>query len=69
MLRRDILFLVGIVLIGLAGLASLSSGNKSSKIMIVELDLWLFGLCGYLVLILLLEGLFPKFRDWCEKKI
>lgn len=69
MLRRDLLVLVGMFLIGLAGFASLSSGNKSSEIMISEIELWLIGLCGYLVLIFLLEGLFPRFKDWCEKKI
>ena len=69
MLRRDLLFLVGTILIGLVGFTSLNNGNKSSEIMIVEMALWLIGLCGYLVLILLLEGLFPRFKNWCEKKI
>lgn len=68
MLRRDLLILVGIILCGLGGFITLSQ-KDSSEVLIKKFTLWLIILLCYLVLIIILSYVFPKFGKWGDKKI
>lgn len=68
MLRRDLLILIGIILCGLGGFITLPK-EESPEVLIKRFTLWLFGLLCYLLLIIILSYVFPKFGKWGDKKI
>ena len=68
MIRRDILYLIGIIIWGLAIWLILPRYETSQEI-IAHFTVWTIILVLYLFGIIVLELIFKKFGDWDSKKL
>ena len=68
MIRRDILYLIGIIIWGLAIWLILPRYETSQEI-IAHFMVWTIILVLYLFCIVVLELIFKKFGDWDSKKL
>lgn len=68
MIRRDILYLIGIIIWGLAIWLILPRYETSQEI-IAHFTVWTIILVLYLFGIIVLELIFKKFGDWNSKKL
>lgn len=68
MIRRDILYLIGIIIWGLAIWLILPRYETSQEI-IAHFMVWTIILVLYLFGIVVLELIFKKFGDWDSKKL
>ena len=68
MIRRDILYIIGIIIWGFANWLILP-GYETSQEMAAHLLVWTIILDLYLFGIIILELISKKFRDWDSKKL
>lgn len=68
MIRRDILFFIGIIIYGLA-IYFILPGYSTPREIIVHMGIWTMLLVVYWVDIIVLEFISKKIRDWNCKKL
>ena len=66
--RRDILIFGGVIVWGLLSYYVIPWPETSAQIL-VHIDFLVIGLLAYLVLLIVLSNIFPKFGKWGDKKI
>lgn len=68
MIRRDILYIIGIIIWGLA-IWFILPGYETSQEIMAHFTVWTIILVLYLFGIIVLELIFKKFGDWDSKKL
>ena len=66
--RRDLLIFVSYVIWGMWGYFHIHS-LKTSHDIISFFTLWLAVSCGYLIILIILSFIFPKFGTWGDVKL